>query len=572
MTRLQFRVLYREFLFRSVDLELISPQGDIGRLLGQFSALLVLFGMALGLAAFGLDNRRTARSALMVSAWGVEHSLIAATMLVVGSFAVLSWDSTFPDRRDVLVLAPLPIRSRTLFLAKIAASATALSLTVVSLSALPGLIVPFALAPAKGGILDVFFSLDFYRPLSAYWITMMSGGAFIFCCVLGLQGILSHLLPRGPFLRLSALLQMASFCLFLSVYFFEPTLVTPEALMAPENQRALAWLPSYWFLGVFQQLNGSMHPALAPLARRAWFGLAVSVGGTAVAYALSYFRTLKKIVEEPDIVPGSGGVHWLPPFGNSLETAVVQFSIRTLARSRQHRVMLAFFLGIGFALLVFVLKSPGPKTAAQSASTIPMLFATVAVMCITVVGTRVVFSMPISLRANWLFRVTQVSRAWEYMAAIRRPLFVLAVAPVWILSAALLFSIWPWQMAADHLVALGLLGTIVAYVCLAAFRKIPFTCSYLPGKSYLHMAFLTATGLMLFVIRGVVFESRALHNQALYASMVAVLAIVAIAARWWAVRSTKDEDAVVQFEELQAPVLQTLGLNRDGVVTTEGVG
>jgi len=185
VTKLQFRVLYREFLFRTVDLELISPQGDIGRLLGQFSALLVLFGMALGLAAFRLDSRRVARSALMVSAWGVEHSLIAKTMLVVGSFAVLSWDSTFPDRRDVLVLAPLPIRSRTLFLAKIAASATALSLTVVSLSALPGLTVPFALAPAKGGILDVFFSLDFYRPLSAYWITMMSAGAFIFCCVLG---------------------------------------------------------------------------------------------------------------------------------------------------------------------------------------------------------------------------------------------------------------------------------------------------------------------------------------------------------------------------------------------------
>jgi hypothetical protein len=568
VTKLQFRVLYREFLFRAVDLELISPQGDIGKLLGQFSALLVFFGMALGLAAFSLDSRRMPRLALMVSAWGVEHSLIAATMLVVGSFAVLSWDSTFPDRRDVLVLTPLPIRSRTLFLAKIAASATALSLTVVSLNALPGLILPFALAPAKGGILDVFFSLDFYRPLSAYWITMMSAGAFIFCCVLGLQGILSHLLPRGPFLRLSALLQMASFCLFLSVYFFEPTLVTPEALTAPENQRSLAWLPSYWFLGVFQQFNGSMHPALAPLAWRAWIGLALSVSGTAVAYALSYFRTLKKIVEEPDIVPGSGGVHWLPGFGNLLETAVVQFSIRTLARSRQHRVMLAFFLGIGFALLVFVMKNPGPKDA-RLGSELPLLFASVAAMCITVVGTRVVFSMPINLRANWIFRVTQVSRPWEYMAAIRRPLFALAVAPVWILCAALLFSIWPWQLAAEHLVVLGLLGAIVAYVCLAAFRKIPFTCSYLPGKSYLHMAFLTVMGLMLFIIRGVVFEREALRNRTSYTVMVGVLALAALAGRWWAVSRANEEDAVVQFEELPTPALQVLGLNRDGVVTTK---
>jgi len=215
------------------------------------------------------------------------------------------------------------------------------------------------------------------------------------------------------------------------------------------------------------------------------------------------------------------------------------------------------------------LRSPGPKTAAQSSQTIPLLFATVAVMCITVVGTRVVFSMPINLRANWIFRVTQVSQSREYMAAIRRPLFVLAVAPVWILSAALLFSIWPWQLAADHLVVLGLLGATVAYVCLAAFRKIPFTCSYLPGKSYLHMAFLTATFLMLLTIRGVVFESAALRDGTSYTAMVASLAVAVLAARWWAVSRANEEDAVVQFEEVPAPALQTLGLNRDGVVTTD---
>ena len=54
------------------------------------------------------------------------HFLIATTMLVVGVFAVLSWESMFPDRQDVLVLAPLPVRARTLLFAKVAAVATAL--------------------------------------------------------------------------------------------------------------------------------------------------------------------------------------------------------------------------------------------------------------------------------------------------------------------------------------------------------------------------------------------------------------------------------------------------------------
>ena len=37
MTKLQFRVLYREFLFRMVDLELLSADalGDSSKLLGQ---------------------------------------------------------------------------------------------------------------------------------------------------------------------------------------------------------------------------------------------------------------------------------------------------------------------------------------------------------------------------------------------------------------------------------------------------------------------------------------------------------------------------------------------------------
>ena len=43
MTKLQFRVLYREFLFRMVDLELLSADalGDSNKLLGQFAALLI---------------------------------------------------------------------------------------------------------------------------------------------------------------------------------------------------------------------------------------------------------------------------------------------------------------------------------------------------------------------------------------------------------------------------------------------------------------------------------------------------------------------------------------------------
>ena len=126
----QFRVLYRQFLFRMVDLELLSAdaKGDMSKLFGQFAALLIF----VSIGPVGRRARASAGSGLVLE-WSGVHFMIATTMLVVGLFAILSWDSTFPDRRDVMVLAPLPVRSRTIFFAKVAAVATALSVTVATL-------------------------------------------------------------------------------------------------------------------------------------------------------------------------------------------------------------------------------------------------------------------------------------------------------------------------------------------------------------------------------------------------------------------------------------------------------
>ena len=202
------------------------------------------------------------------------------------------------------------------------------------------------------------------------------------------------------------------------VYFLQPGFAGLNDLTAASLWRVVQWLPSYWFLGLYQQLNGSMHPALEPLARRAWLGLAVVGCGAALAYALSCRRTLRKIVEEPDIVPGSRRSGWLPRFGNRAQTAIGQFSVRTLARSRQHRMILAFYLGIGLAFTSLLLKDPATKLQFTNAGggdpwremSIPLWTTSVIMMTLAVAGTRIVFSLPLDLRASWIFRVTGVAR------------------------------------------------------------------------------------------------------------------------------------------------------------------
>ena len=414
------------------------------------------------------------------------------------------------------------------------------------------------------------------RWFAAYWFTMLASGVFIYCGVLGVQGLAAQLLSRRLFLRVSGLLQMAAFCLFVSVYFLQPGFGGLEGLTGPEVRRLLGWLPSYWFLGLFHDLNGSMHPALAPLARRAWTGLAIVTAGTAVAYALSYLRTLRKIVEEPDITPGSRGLSWLPRFGNRVQTAIGQFSVRSLGRSRQHRVILAFYLGIGFAFTIFLLKAPAMKAYVPDAqandpwreTNTALLAASIVMMALAVVGTRVVFALPLDLRANWIFRVTGARSGPETLAASRRALLLVSAAPVWLASAGLCLRFWPWRQAAGHLVVLGLLGLILAELCLHGFRKLPFACSYLPGKSQVHMVILGALGLMYFVLFSVQFERDALQEPRTMAIMMALFLIAAVCVRLGTAALARGNEEELRFEEEAAPAVLELGLHRDGVMPT----
>ncbi|HEY3835567.1 MAG TPA: serine hydrolase domain-containing protein, partial [Bryobacteraceae bacterium] len=809
MSKLQFRILYREFLFRIIDLDLLAPEGDMSKLLGQFAALLLIVGLWILLPVAAGAAAPPSEMALIVT-WAAEHFLIATTMLVVGLFAVLSWESMFPDRRDVLVLTPLPIRARTLFLAKIAAVATALAVTIAVLNLLPGSAAGFSFAsalkmppPTYDGVLkpvpvgemravlerdlhaarepdgvlklgrnagitagvwehgersvfsfgtarsDSIFEIasitktftglllarmaadgrvrldepvrellplgtvakpaggeitlldlsthhsglprmpdnfkpsdssnpykdyrltdlyDYvsrhgvaknghpafvysnfgvgllgqalanragssyvellqkeitgplgmqdtvvkvprelwdrfiqghsgngnhkrvpawdldalvgaggirssagdmlkyleaqlhpekagalasaleeshrlrdqvmgeqrialgwiYRPgkgvyghdggtagfsscalfdpkhdcavvvlintgpslsldasqlgdhilarlvgeraislappvvpgtanlqnvvraFGAYWITLFASGTFVFCFVLTLQG-LAQLLPRQVILRLSSLLQLGCFCLLLTVYFFQVPFAGPEALM--EGTRWIQWLPSYCFLAAFQQLNGALPEVMDVMNTRAWAGLALSIGGAAVSYLICYFRTLRMIAEQPDIQPAVRRLRWLPKFGNALQTAVGQFSIRTLLRSRQHRVILSFYLGIMVGLAVFFSRAPvlkeriaGEDAWHQQAA--PWIVSSILIMIGAVMGARIVFSIPLDLRANWIFRIVRTPGVDECQAASRRALTGMAVLPVWLVMAVCFFWAWPWRVAA----------------------------------------------------------------------------------------------------------------------------
>jgi hypothetical protein len=118
-----------------------------------------------------------------------------------------------------------------------------------------------------------------------------------------------------------------------------------------------------------------------------------------------------------------------------------------------------------------------------------VMAASVIMLCALWLGTRTVFSLPIDLRANWIFRVTPSPGGKTLLAAVRRALLATAVLPVSAVTAVLLARFWPWAATAEHVLLFALLGSLLADASLRGFRKIPFTCSYLPGKTKAHMVF-----------------------------------------------------------------------------------
>jgi hypothetical protein len=525
--RQQFRVLYREFLFRMADIEALSAhaQGDTNKLLGQFASLAIFASIVLSLPAMEPPSGIIARALFFVVS--MEHLLVSTTMLAVGLLAVLCWDRLFPDSRDVLTLAPLPVRGRTVFLAKAAAIATALGLTVGMLHAAAGLVWPAAFTATFGG------ARNFPRWFAAYWVTMLGAGAFVFCCVLAVQGVAALALPRRLFLRVSGWLQMGAFCLFVCGYFLKPK---------------PAWSPGHWFMGAFFQMNGLPQAPVSTLGRTAWLALGIAGGVAAASYTLAHARMLRQIVEAPDIPPLAAGFRRLPRFGGPLATAVTHFSIRTMMRSRQHRLIYAFYLGLGFALTILMLRTP--RLAAE-----PVAAATMLAMGCAVMGMRVVFALPLDLRANWMFRVTPMEGGEAALAARRRALLALAVAPVWAASAAVCFRMLPPGTATAHLVVLGLVGAVLAEAALTGPVKIPFTCSYLPGKSNVHVTFWMCVLLVLTIVaKAAELEMRAVGRPLWFGGIVAALAALLM------ILQRSKEPMELRFEEEPADAVVQLRL------------
>ncbi len=147
-------------------------------------------------------------------------------------------------------------------------------------------------------------------------------------------------------------------------------------------------------------------------------------------------------------------------------------------------------------------------------------------------------------------------------------LFALAVVPAWLASAAAILLDVAVEQAAGHLAVLGLVGFVLAELCLQSFRKIPFTCSYLPGKTHFNIAVMVFVGLVVLMKDGAEVEGRALvgngRSLAAFGYFRDRGGFAAMAGGMVAVGLAGSPEEEIEFEDTPAPAVMVLGLNRDG--------
>jgi hypothetical protein len=240
---------------------------------------------------------------------------------------------------------------------------------------------------------------------------------------------------------------------------------------------------------------------------------------------------------------------------------------RTIARSRQHRLLLAACGGIGFATALAF-----SRTFLEDRSTVrwdqpnaPFLIAGLLLLFCSVAGMRSTFAVPLALPANWIFRITAIHSPGAYFAAVRKSLIVLGALPIWIAAAAAYFWIWPGRPAAEHMLLLVLAGILLADRSLYQFRKIPFACSWLPGGVQLKMR-LGMYVLLFLLFAGLVanIELETMQKFARFAVLLAVFFTAAVWARRRSAEFANSPDNRLQFEDLPPAEIFALDLRPDG--------
>ena len=483
--REQFVLLVRHFFGRFFDNELVSPHGEMNSSVGKILAVLA----SPGLVCFWLFTKYSYLSlqpADVMESASLPDKLFFLTysMVVMGFVTILEWDALFPDRRDYSILIPLPIGLRSIFIAKIASLCALMLIFFVDINSFSILLFPPLYTRRGTSVFELLTSFG------AHLKAVLSATAFIFLFFVALQGLLMNVLSFRSFKRLSTYVQLASVfvLLLMLLLFFEIAALLDSSQM----RHLLYYFPPAWFLGLYEIDLGKADP-LPGSAAIAMKALAAVFGGTVLAYAVSYKRHVRKSLESEEVF------HIAPSWvskvlavvadrlilKHDLERASFYFIGKTIVRNRKHWLYLSAYVGVGLAFVLQSLLGALSRSASDTFSRpgIALLSVPLILSFFVLSGMRYIFTIPSDLKSNWVFQLSAQEDPSQLLSGARKAMFIFGILPLYALLCPAYLFLWGLATTLFHAFFGMALSLILIECLLLDFRKIPFTCSYLPGKA-----------------------------------------------------------------------------------------
>jgi hypothetical protein len=442
--------------------------------------------------------------------WNDRLFFLLMSAGAMGIVSVVVWDTLFPARRDAFVLTPLPVSHPVQMLGRLAGLFALCLAFVVALNAVPAITFPLATSS--------FVQMP--RAALGHFVSTAAFDLFVFFSLTSLQGIVILLAGRRAAARLSPLVQALAVVAVLLTILFMGVIrqATADAILHATTPNALLlWNPAAWFLGLYELIAGTPRPLMTGLAARALAAVAVPAAVTVSIYVLGYARLLRRAVETPSRSTRS----W---FGRAAaavvkrvfvrrprEQAIVAFTLRAVARSSRHSMLMAIYAGTGLALVATFLLSEfvrlGPAALASPLATSPSgASPPVAILVMPLVlsaalacGVRILITIPAEMNARWVFQTAAIG-PFEADAAAHKAMLLMVVPLVTLAAALSAGTLWGAPIGAVHAVYCAALAVLLCEILLLGYRGIPLTRPYVPGGSRFHMlwavylsAFLTYT-------------------------------------------------------------------------------
>jgi hypothetical protein len=489
---------------------------------------------------------------------------ISLSMIVAGLLTVVQWQSLFPTRRDYLALKPLPVQLYQIFVARFLASFLITVLVLVDLNLAPSMMFPFLTSGRWQS-----FELRF---VAAHAVATFGAGLFVFFALGAIQGVLMNLLPPRAFDRLSVWIQALFATAFIAAAPYVFDIPNWHEMIATEPHWMLLFPPA-WFLGLYETVLGSQDSYFLQLRERSLTGMGVVLFLALVTYFLSYRRHAGRVLEQALSQPSGRSLIGRTEselieicIKNSRTRAVFAFGIQTLRRSRAHKLVMGFCLSIAFVLALQT-AAPTALTHFRSAElwsdwqleavlAIPLLMSAVIISALCYV-----FKLPAQPEASWVFRLAaECSDPRELLDSVEYLLFC-GLGSVLLVTLPIEGFALGWGLAIAHITMVAVLLLLLIEARLYEWHKIPFTCSYVPGRRNIWQTLAIYLGLFAVLIPVITsFEVRLLRPLILLA-MAASLSPFYFSLR--SRRRAQWRIVPLLFDESDEPLIATLRLNRE---------